>query len=458
MEKYGLTEKETELLKSAFEKFSQVETVFIYGSRAKNTFRKTSDIDLAVRFKNGNDASMAQLKSELDDLPIIHEIDLTDEAQIEAGDFKDEYERTKQIFYLKGWKTTTLGEVLNIKNGKSRPKNGKIYPVYGGNGVLGYADEYNVDEEIIIIGRVGAYCGCIYFENKKFWLSDNALGVLANENSNIKFLYYLLKQLNLNKQAIGGAQPLLTQGLINQIEVIVPKSIEEQRAIAAVLSSLDDKIELLREQNKTLEATAQAIFKEWFVNFNFPGATGKTIDSELGKIPEGWRVGKLGEEFKIEYGKSDKNFDADGLHPVYGAGGIVGYSNFADYRDYQVIIGCRGTCGNITLAYEDSKITHNSLIISSDWFKPFIYLYLHSVDIGKAITGSTQPQITIGDLDNIEILIPQNKIVSTFVEIIAPIFKKKGNNNSQIQTLATFRDALLPKLMKGELRVNGFID
>jgi len=118
MEKYGLTEKETELLKSAFEKFSQVETVFIYGSRAKNTFRKTSDIDLAVRFKNGNDASMAQLKSELDDLPIIHEIDLTDEAQIEAGDFKDEYERTKQIFYLKGWKTTTLGEVVEITSSK----------------------------------------------------------------------------------------------------------------------------------------------------------------------------------------------------------------------------------------------------------------------------------------------------------------------------------------------------
>jgi type I restriction enzyme S subunit len=262
----------------------------------------------------------------------------------------------------------------------------------------------------------------------------------------------------LRNIAVGGStMPILNKTTFESLEFLTAP-LTEQRAIAAVLSSLDDKIELLREQNKTLEATAQAIFKEWFVNFNFPGATGKTIDSELGKIPEGWRVGKLGEEFKIEYGKSDKNFDADGLHPVYGAGGIVGYSNFADYRDYQVIIGCRGTCGNITLAYEDSKITHNSLIISSDWFKPFIYLYLHSVDIGKAITGSTQPQITIGDLDNIEILIPQNKIVSTFVEIIAPIFKKKGNNNSQIQTLATFRDALLPKLMKGELRVNGFID
>ncbi|MBU4368465.1 restriction endonuclease subunit S, partial [Patescibacteria group bacterium] len=178
----------------------------------------------------------------------------------------------------KGWKITTLGEVLDIRNGKSRPQDGNKYPVYGGNGVLGYADEYNINEEIIIVGRVGAYCGCIYFEKNKFWLSDNALGVLANENSNIKFLYYLLKRLNLNKQAIGGAQPLLTQGVINQIEVLTPEKVEEQRAIAAVLSSLDDKIELLREQNKTLEATAQAIFKEWFVNYHFPGV-GKMVDS-----------------------------------------------------------------------------------------------------------------------------------------------------------------------------------
>lgn len=288
------------------------------------------------------------------------------------------------------------------------------------------------------------------------WLNQHIFKVTP-KLENKYFFFYLLKylkpnftQIAINKQTTGLGH--VTKSDLERFIVKLPKP-EEQCAIAAVLSSLDNKIELLRDQNKTLESTAQAIFKEWFVNFNFPGTTGKMIDSELGKIPEGWRVRKLGEEFKIEYGKSDKNFDADGLHPVYGAGGIVGYSNFADYRDYQVIIGCRGTCGNITLAYEDSKITHNSFIISSDWFKPFIYLYLHSIDIGKAITGSTQPQITIGDLDNIEILIPQNKIVSTFVEIIAPIFKKKRNNNSQIKTLSTLRDALLPKLMKGELRV-----
>lgn len=356
----------------------------------------------------------------------------------------------------KGWKMTTLGDVLDIRNGKSRPDDGTRYPVYGGNGILGYADEYNIDEKIIIVGRVGAYCGSIFFEKEKFWLSDNALGVLAKEKSNINFLYYLLKKINLNKQAIGGAQPLLTQGVINQIEALIPEREEEQRAIAAVLSSLDDKIELLREQNKTLEATAQAIFKEWFVNFNFPGSTGKMIDSELGKIPEGWKVKKFGDIFKIEYGRSDKKFDEDGESPVYGAGGIVGYSNSNDYQGYQIIIGCRGTCGNITLAYEDSKITHNSLVVSNEWFNPFSYLFLQTIDIKRAITGSTQPQITIGDLANIGIYVPEDIIIKLFSENIKSIFEKIKNNSSQIQTISTLRDTLLPKLMKGEIRVEGF--
>ncbi len=312
----------------------------------------------------------------------------------------------------------------------------------------------------VVVTCIGSDMGKVVMNRNEALTNQQINSIKINSKNDKDYIFYLLKNSYtiLRNIAVGGStMPILNKTTFESLEFLTAP-LTEQRAIAAVLSSLDDKIELLRDQNKTLEATAQAIFKEWFVNFNFPGATGKMIDSELGKIPEGWRIGKLGEEFKIEYGKSDKEFDADGIYPVYGAGGIVGYSNFADYRDYQVIIGCRGTCGNITLAYEDSKITHNSLIISNDWFKPFIYLYLHSVDIGKAITGSTQPQITIGSLNNIEILIPQNKIVSTFVEIIVPIFKKKRNNFCQIQTLSVFRDTLLPKLMKGELRVSGFID
>ncbi|MFC1630198.1 restriction endonuclease subunit S, partial [Patescibacteria group bacterium] len=214
---------------------------------------------------------------------------------------------------LKGWKIKTLGEMLDIQSGKARPKDGVKYPVYGGNGVLGYADEYNINKKTIILGRVGAYCGCVFLEKEKFWLSDNALGVLAKGNADLNFLYFLLKKINLNKQAIGGAQPLLTQGVVNQIEVFVPEDRIEQRAIGEVLLSLDNKIKLLQEQNRTLEAFAQTISKEWFVNFNFPGATGKMIDSEFGKIPENWSVKRL---------KDIVTENRRGISPIYCERGI----------------------------------------------------------------------------------------------------------------------------------------
>ena len=144
------------------------------------------------------------------------------------------------------------------------------------------------------------------------------------------FIYYLLKtpfyKNQLLKLDIGGVQPSIKVPHILGTAINLP-SLPEQRAIAAVLSSLDDKIELLREQNKTLEATAQAIFKEWFVNFNFPGATGKMIDSELGEIPEGWRVENLPEIIKFEGGaqppKSEHIYEPK-----------QGYIRFVQNRDY----------------------------------------------------------------------------------------------------------------------------
>jgi len=173
----------------------------------------------------------------------------------------------------KGWVETTLGKVIEIYSGKTRPKKQGAYPVYGGNGILNYGDKFNQEGETIIVGRVGAYCGNVFYETQPFWLSDNALGLKANEISHEKFLYYKLVSMKLNNHAIGGAQPLLTQTLLKELEINLPP-LPEQKAIADMLSSLDDKIELLREQNKTLETLAQTIFKEWSVHFNFPVCQG----------------------------------------------------------------------------------------------------------------------------------------------------------------------------------------
>lgn len=112
-----------------------------------------------------------------------------------------------------------LNEVLEFKNGKKRPKQEGIYPVYGGNGILGYADDFN-GENGIVIGRVGAYCGSVYRPKNKYWVSDNAISAIVKADVDLRYAYYLLIDLRLNERQIGTSQPLLTQEILNNIVVI----------------------------------------------------------------------------------------------------------------------------------------------------------------------------------------------------------------------------------------------
>lgn len=145
---------------------------------------------------------------------------------------------------------SALSEYAVFKNGKKRPEEEGKYPVYGGNGILGYASSYNM-EHGIIIGRVGAYCGSVFYEDGKCWVSDNAIKAEAKENADLKYIYYLLSSLQLNKRHIGTSQPLLTQGILNDIEVKIPNKGVQEKA-AAVLSGLDEKIKANEDINKNL--------------------------------------------------------------------------------------------------------------------------------------------------------------------------------------------------------------
>ncbi len=370
-----------------------------------------------------------------------------------------------------GWVETTLGDVMRISSGKARPKTFGNYPVYGGNGILDYADEFNFDNETIIVGRVGAYCGCVYYENGKFWLSDNALGIKSNEKSDIKFLYYYLININLNKKSIGGAQPLLTQGILNQIEIIIPQDIDEQKSIAAILTSFDDKIELLQAQNKTLEELAQTIFKEWFGKYK--------VGDEL---PEGWREGKLGDEFDITIGRTPPRIEQEWFSDTptgkkwisikdMGNSGVfifdtseyltdeaISKFNIPIIPENTTLLSFKMTVGKLTITTEEmlsnEAIAHLKIKRDSYLTSEYIYLYLQNLDFNSL--GSTSSIVTAINstiIKNLDFIIPQEIILKDFQEIIHPIFNKIKTNTKQIQTLTKTRDELLPKLMTGEIRV-----
>ncbi len=166
--------------------------------------------------------------------------------------------------------TTIIGEHLLIRNGKSSPSRAITgeYPVYGSNGIIGYSDEYNANENTIIIGRVGSYCGSVYISGKKCWVTDNAIiGTAKNENES-HFWFYLLKKIDLNNYSTGSGQPLINQTIINTISVTIPKLSEKRVSIGHFLRHFDQKINLSLNINQSLEQMSQTLFKSWFVDFD----------------------------------------------------------------------------------------------------------------------------------------------------------------------------------------------
>lgn len=217
--------------------------------------------------------------------------------------------------------TYTLGEVCSrLSSGKSI-KAAEIfpagkYPVYGGNGLRGYADRSNFEGECAIIGRQGAYCGNVRYFKGEAYMTEHAVVCQANEKANTYYLSALLSTMHLERLSGQSAQPGLAVGTLSVQEINLP-SLEAQRSIASILSSLDRKIELNNKINADLEEMAQAIFKNWFVDFE-PFKDGKFVDSELGMIPEGWKVGTIGDivEFQNGFTFSSKDFSENGEYKI----------------------------------------------------------------------------------------------------------------------------------------------
>lgn len=226
-----------------------------------------------------------------------------------------------------------------------------------------------------------------------------------------------------------------------------------QKNIVSILSSLDRKIELNNKINADLEEMAQAIFKNWFVDFE-PFKDGKFVDSELGMIPEGWKVGCLGDLITIKYGKDHKKLE-DGTFPVYGSGGFMRFVNSWLYDGESVLIPRKGTLDNIMYVCEKFW-TVDTMFFSvpkMDYVMKYVYNYIKRFDFSKMNEGTSVPSNTAARLNKMPILIPTHEILEMYDETLCPIYNKRKMKDKESRILSLLRDTLLPRLMSGELEV-----
>lgn len=269
-----------------------------------------------------------------------------------------------------------------------------------------------------------------------------------------EYARYLFRDISFRREvyqlATGDIRFNISQESLANIEIEIP-NIETQKEIAQILTSLDDKIELNLQMNQTLEEMAQAIFKEWFVNFNFPGFDGELVDG----LPKGWRKGNLGEIIVFKNGKSSPERSVDFRYPVFGSNGIIGYSENYNAPENISIVGRVGSfCGSTYLSTKKCWVTDNAIIAQSiNGFSVYTYLTLLNLNLNNFRAGSGQPLLNQTILSAIQINIPSDVLLTEFEEHTMTLFKKIELNLDNAKELINTRDTLLPKLMSGQLEV-----
>src|SRR5690554_1943665 len=361
------------------------------------------------------------------------------------------------------WKDDQLSSVLEIKYGKDHKslEDGDI-PCIGSGGIMRYVNDSLYDKVSILIPRKGSLNNIMYQDNP-FWTVDTMFWSIINEEKvNPKFLFYQLTLIDYTNLNVGSAVPSLTVPVINEIDISLPEK-DEQNEIAEVLSSLDDKIDLLHRQNQTLEQMAETLFRQWFVEEADEGWEETTLFDAIElvgggtpktSIEEYWNGnikwlsgGDIASNHKSIITSSEKTITEEGLNN----------SSAKLLPKFSTVISARGTVGKYCIISEPMAYSQSNYGIKPKYQDCYFFTYLlinHSVEeLNSAAYGSVFDTITTNTFKGLEIALPSEKEIKAFKAKVENYFFKILNNQTHIRTLTALRDALLPKLMSGEVRV-----
>ncbi len=373
----------------------------------------------------------------------------------------DGYKKTEIGVIPVEWEVVKLQDYIKLTSGKFNPKKNLqdekndnfAYPVYGGNGITGFFTDYLVSNPTIIIGRVGEYCGSVHLEKKSIWITDNAIYTKEiSPNFNIDFLYETFGLIGLETLAERTGQPKITQEPIYNLKIPLPP-LKEQAKIADILSTADEKIDAIDGQIKKAETLKkgllQKLLSEGIGHSEFK-------DSELGKIPESWEVGKLEDILTIKYGKSQKDVeDINGDYPILGTGGIMGYANNYLCDKPSVLIGRKGTIDKPQYM-ETPFWTVDTLFyteLKKDILPKFVYYIFQTIPWKKYNEASGVPSLSKPNIHNIATVLLPLKEQKQIAEILSTADEKLEVLRAKKEKYETLKKGLLQKLLSGEVRV-----
>ena len=502
-----------DIVRSALRRHVPDRKVLAFGSRAAWTAKDYSDLDLAIMGEEPLSLHAASALSEAfgdSDLPF--RVDIVDWARIDEG-FRatilqhgvavqtparpsetagaaSPSSPTLGISAARSdWRESRWGDEISLEYGKARRGHDNStgpFRVFGSNGPIGWTDTPLVRGPGVVLGRKGAYRGVAYSPDP-FFVIDTAYYVASKSTHNMRWLFYAIKHYKLGEIDDGSPIPSTTRAAVYPCKLTVPP-LSEQRAIAHILGTLDDKIEMNRRMNETLETMARALFKSWFVDFDpvrakmecrdtglpqdiadlFPD---RMVDSELGEIPEGWDVKALGDCMLLTMGQSPPgstyNEDGDGL-PFFQGRSDFGFRYPTNRRfcsaptriarSDDTLVSVRAPVGDINVAWERccigrgvAALRHRSGSAS--------YTYHSAWAMQRALreyqhTGTVFGAINKGQFEALRMTEPDPEIVDMFDSFSRPIDTLVRSNIAESRTFAALRDTLLPKLISGEIRLD----